>query len=668
MTSLEYPPTNAPSFKPILSTASRPLTLVTTPRPTTQKEPVKDSENDFVIQPTEIVSAFQGVFNHQKDEQLEVSLMTKVDDKTFTFQPLEDTTISRTNPDTNYGSESSMVVNMIDGDMALISFDLSDLLDAKIDRAVLRLAILDENALNAGIFYVQPTFNGWTENSVTYNSAPTASGTLFATTIDRKDSTHFELDVTNAVGNRVVSFRIIGTNKIGSEFGSKENSERSKVPELVVTIASKEQSFTSLRPVNDSDPSKENPHDLSQLYQGKPSVVQGSGVKPVNLSPGRISGHIWLDKNHDGVKEADEPGLRGVLVDLYSCDDRWVEGIRTSSGGDYIFDDLPEGKYYAVVTANADYVFTPKNVGPDDSKDSDVDSTSGRSDCIDLTSSLQLAVSIDAGMVTSELQSAFTNSDMVETDGTGSENYNCRGKPCRGGEGYCRSEHNYCGTGDTYCNEKSQWTFECPSAAPTRKPTEQPKTGQPSFAHDEDTNCSGEPCTEGDGTWCRSEIGFCGGGKFYCNKDSTWLPKCDGSISSGSSTQTLAEVLESFNSMAENRTIKPTKAPTEMTEFSTFALPTLSHISNPNQVDTTMLGNIYGIETIHYDFQSETPKSDGQNMITINDNEGEGGMQSNHNEAWYSRLVHEPRQNSDSFSRGHLHYLLIQSFILLALI
>lgn len=672
MTSLEYPPTNAPSFKPIPSTASRPLTLVTAPRPTTQKDPVKDLENNFVTLPTEVVSASQVNVNQQKDEQLEVSLMTKVDDKTYILLPLEDTTISRTNPDTNYGSEPSMVVNMINGDMALISFDLSDLLDAKIDRAVLRLALLDENALNAGIFYVQPTFNGWTENTVTYNSAPTASGTLFAATIDRKDSTHFELDVTNAVENRVVSFRIIGTNKIGSEFGSKESSERSNAPELVVTIASKEQSFTSLRPVNDSDPSKENPHDLSQLYQGKPSVVQGSGVKPVNLSSGRISGHIWLDKNYDGVKEADEPGLRGVLVDLYSCDDRWVEGIRTSSGGDYIFDDLPEGKYYAVVTANADYVFTLKNVGPDDSKDSDVDAISGRSDCIDLASSLQLAASIDAGMVTSELQSALANSDMVETDGTASENYNCRGKPCREGKGYCRSEHNYCGTGDTYCNEKSQWTFECPSVAPTQKPTGQPTTGQPSFAHDEDNNCSGEPCAEGDGTWCRSEIGFCGGGKFYCNKDSIWLPKCDGSISSGSSSQTLAEVFESFNSMAENRTIKPTKAPTEMTEFSTFALPTLSHISNPNQVDTTMLGNIYGIETIHYDFKSETPKSEGQNMFTINDNEGDGGMQSNHKEAWYSRFVHEPRQNSGtksfSFRRCHLHYLLIQSFILLTLI
>lgn len=670
MTSLNYPPTNAPTSKPTSSSASKPVAMVTAPKPTTQVDPAKETENNnFEMEPTEIVPASE-VVNQQNDEQAVSSSMTKVDDTTFIFKPIGDTTISRTHPDTNYGSKPSMVVNMIDGDVALISFDLSDLLDANIVKAVLQLAILDENALNAGIFYVQPTMNEWTENTVTYNSAPAANGSLFSSSIDRTDSTHFELDVTNAVGNHLLSVRIIGTNKLGSEFGSKESSNKSNSPELVVTITPEQQGFISSRPINDSVGGKENPHDLSQLYQGKPSAVQTSGGKPANSSPGMISGHIWLDKNHDGVMEADEPGLRGVLVDLYSCDDRWVEGIRTSSGGDYIFDDLSEGKYYAVATAGADYGFTSKNVGPDNSKDSDVDATTGRSDCIDLSSPFQLSVSVDVGMVkSSELSSGYTNSDIVEADEAGTESYNCRGKPCTEGKGYCRSEHNYCGTGETYCNERSQWTPECPSAAPTLKPTGKPTTGQPSFAHNQDINCSGEPCTEGDGTWCRSEIGFCGGGKFYCNSDSIWLPKCGGAISTGNA-QTLVEVLDSFNSKAENTSMKPTKAPTEMAAFSTFALPTLSHISNPNQVDTTMLGNMYGIETVHYDFQSDTPKSEGQNVFTIHDNGDEGGIQSNQDEAWYARFVDESRRDSgmERPRRGGHLCSLIQYFILLVLI
>eukprot|EP00986_Skeletonema_menzelii_P013004 scaffold7362_cov133-Skeletonema_menzelii.AAC.1 len=113
-----------------------------------------------------------------------------------------------------------------------------------------------------------------------------------------------------------------------------------------------------------------------------------------------------------------------------------------------------------------------------------------------------------------------------------------------------------------------------------------------------------------------------------------------------------------------------------MAEFSTFALPTLSHISNPNQVDTTMLGNMYGIETVHYDFQSDTPKSksEGQNQnvftLNVNDKEDEGGIQSNHEEAWYARFVDESRRNSGTESsrsrRGHLCSL-IQGFILIQL-
>ncbi|KAL7431910.1 hypothetical protein ACHAXM_004897 [Skeletonema potamos] len=640
MTSLEYPPTDKPSFKPTTLTG---------------KDPVNESENNVVNEPPEIIPA-SDVVDHQKDEG-EASLTTKIDDKTFSFKPLDDTTLSRANPDTNYGSEPSMIVNMIDGDVALISFDLSDLGDAPIDKAVLQLAILDENALNAAIFYVQPTTNVWAENTVTYNSAPKAGGSLFASAVDRTDSTHFKLDVTNAVANHVVSFRVIGTDKMRSEFGSKESSKKSDVPALMVTLASEQPSFTSSRPINDSDAGKGNPYDLSQLYQGKPSVVQLGGGTPNNSPFGRISGHVWLDNNNDGVKEADEPGLRGVLVDLYSCNDRWVAGTRTSSSGDYIFDELPEGDYYAVATAGADYGFSPKNVGSDDSKDSDVNATTGRSDCINLSSPLRLSFSIDVGMVKSELSFAETNPDVSDADETGSENYNCRGKPCTEGEGYCRSEHNYCGTGDTYCNEKSQWTSECPSAAPTIRPTLMPTTGQPSFAHDEGTNCSGEPCTEGDGTWCRSEIGFCGSGEFYCNTDSIWLPICDGTNSTDNAqnstdtdnTLTLADVLESFNSVAVNTTIRPTKAPSraDIAEFSTFALPTLSHISNSNQTDTTMLGNMYGIETVHYDFQSDTPKNESQNVFTINDNEAGGIQQSNHDESWYSWFGKtEARQSS----------------------
>ena len=645
MTSLQYPPTNAPTLKPQpLSTTRKPVSVVSSPRPSAGEDPAKESDGK-VENELSNTEPFSETF--KIDEGL-VATSIQVDDRTFIFTPSEDTTISRANPDTNFGSEPSMIVDMMNGDIALMSFDLSDIGDTVIEKAELQLALLDENSLNAGIFYVQPTITRWTENTVTYNSAPAIGGKLFAASIDRMDSTHLKLDVTKAVENKVVSFRIIGTNKIVSELGSKESSNKSNVPELVVTIAAEKPAFTSLRPINDFDSGKENPYDLSQLYQGKPSGGQISSVNPDKSPPGKVSGHVWLDKNYDGVKEADEPGLRGVLVDLYSCDDRWVQGSRTSSNGDYIFENLPEGMYYVLATAGADYRFTIKNVGPDDSKDSDIDAKTGRSDCIDLSSPQQLHSSIDVGMVRTELDSIDLSMDVAEADNAEEVNYNCRGRPCMEGEGYCRSEHNYCGTGDAYCNTKSQWTSECPSAAPTTKPTIEPTTNQPSFAHDEDVNCSGEPCTEGDGTWCRSELGFCGGGKFYCNTDSIWLPKC---VTENSNEQTLAEVLDKFNSMAKNITIKPSKAPTEMAEFSSFALPTLSQISNPKQVDTTMLGNVYGIETYHYDFHSDTPKSESQNVLTIEDNDADEKQNTADAEPWYMGFVGEARSSGTGMER-----------------
>jgi len=39
-------------------------------------------------------------------------------------------------------------------------------------------------------------------------------------------------------------------------------------------------------------------------------------------------------------------------------------------------------------------------------------------------------------------------------------------------------------------------------------------------------SCQGEPCSEGDGTWCRSKHNFCGEGEEYCNKESQWTPDC----------------------------------------------------------------------------------------------------------------------------------------------
>ncbi len=293
-----------------------------------------------------------------------------------------------------------------------------------------------------------------------------------------------------------------------------------------------------------------------------------------------ISGRVWHEKNGNGFEDANEPGLRGILVDLYRCgDDEWIEGTRTAAGGEYIFSDLKEGEYYyVVVTASSGYEFTIKNAGSDDeSNNSDVNPTTGRGDCIQPSSSS----SVNAGILkvvestnpTEHSSSTEDSSVIPEVD------YNCRGDPCAEGAGYCRSKHNFCGTGKEYCNDESQWTSECGTPSPTPQPSLTPTTAQPTIKYDPDVNCAGERCEEGDGSWCRSLVGFCGSGTLYCSTDSIWVPSCDGAKKKNDST-TIATPTTLYRDPTTTPSISPSEDPPGL-RFSPFALPTLSQIVTP---------------------------------------------------------------------------------------
>ena len=202
----------------------------------------------------------------------------------------------------------------------------------------------------------------------------------------------------------------------------------------------------------------------------------------------------------------------------------------------------------------------------------------------------------DPAIVSSELEGK-------ETDD--SSNYNCRGKPCveqqgSNGEVYCRSKYQFCGVGEEYCNSESQWTSECgtpeptdqPSMGPTTgEPTGAPTTSQPTFTHDPDVHCVGEPCNEqedGDRTWCRSEMGYCGAGRLYCNLYSSWVPECDQSDQADTVTgggDSVPSVSPSAAQLlADTPSLEKMSAPSkENALFSSFALPTLSQIVNPKQ-------------------------------------------------------------------------------------
>jgi len=208
-----------------------------------------------------------------------------------------------------------------------------------------------------------------------------------------------------------------------------------------------------------------------------------------------------------------------------------------------------------------------------------VNPTTGRGDCIQSSSSSSSSV-VNAGIAKKAEPSNSVDSISSTEDSSGAPevNYNCRGEPCAEGAGYCRSKHNFCGTSEEYCNDESQWTSECGTPSPTPQPSLTPTTAQPTFKYDPDINCAGERCDEGDGTWCRSQVGYCGSGPLYCSLDSIWVPACD-------DPKKNADSIPAATQMSDTEpTTVPSMSPSEDimgVRFGPFALPTLSQIVTP---------------------------------------------------------------------------------------
>jgi fimbrial isopeptide formation D2 family protein/uncharacterized repeat protein (TIGR01451 family) len=75
------------------------------------------------------------------------------------------------------------------------------------------------------------------------------------------------------------------------------------------------------------------------------------------VGTGSIGDYVWLDRNNDGIQDADEPGLRDVTVNLTwagpdgiigTADDQTFTTTTDASGG-YLFDGLPNGRYAVAV-------------------------------------------------------------------------------------------------------------------------------------------------------------------------------------------------------------------------------------------------------------------------------------------------------------------------------
>ena len=127
--------------------------------------------------------------------------------------------------------------------------------------------------------------------------------------------------------------------------------------------------------------------------------------------PVSVGDRVWFDQSGNGVQDPGEPGVGGVVVALFEVGpdglagtaDDVAYGTRTTDvSGDYRFDGLPPGDYFAefdLATLPTGYLATLRDGGGDDELDSDADRVTGRTAPTGLVPSGGSNLRLDLGII-----------------------------------------------------------------------------------------------------------------------------------------------------------------------------------------------------------------------------------------------------------------------------
>ena len=99
----------------------------------------------------------------------------------------------------------------------------------------------------------------------------------------------------------------------------------------------------------------------------------GAGFVPA----GSIGDFVWLDVNLNGLRDAEEQGIEGIMVQAINGDGEMAAFDVTNDEGRYFLDLLPEDDYYVQFLLPEDFSLTLSNEGSDEELDSDVDDSNG---------------------------------------------------------------------------------------------------------------------------------------------------------------------------------------------------------------------------------------------------------------------------------------------------
>jgi len=94
---------------------------------------------------------------------------------------------------------------------------------------------------------------------------------------------------------------------------------------------------------------------------------------------------VWYDDNRNGLQDREEKGVPTVKVTLFDANGKVVQTTVTDAQGNYLFRDVVPATYTVGFTdLPSSYIISPLDKGIDDTKDSDVDPISGKTEEITL--------------------------------------------------------------------------------------------------------------------------------------------------------------------------------------------------------------------------------------------------------------------------------------------
>ena len=154
---------------------------------------------------------------------------------TLTFTPAADAPVDENNPNTNYGTATTLRTDgAADPDIESYLRFLVDGLSGEVQSAKLRLHSTNSTADGPAVF---ATSDGWGESSITWSSKPAPSGAALSDAGAIATGVWTEWDVTPAVtGEGAVNFRLATATTDGVNFHSRDSATTSLRPELVLTV------------------------------------------------------------------------------------------------------------------------------------------------------------------------------------------------------------------------------------------------------------------------------------------------------------------------------------------------------------------------------------------------------------------------------------------------